>query len=104
MVDGGTDGGYGKLAEGSNPSLNVERWSNPEFGAPTTIVSSQSSLHRYAMTTNQSYRSLNDRDFVQTECQLCCGMSQSPCGSIHCVMMHYGLKLDVVLLSGNELG
>ena len=48
----GTDGGYGKLAEGSNPSLNVESWSKPEFGAPTTIVSSQSSSHRYAMTTN----------------------------------------------------
>ena len=39
MVDEGTDGGYGKLPEGSNPSLNVESWSKPEFGAPTRIVS-----------------------------------------------------------------
>ena len=52
VVDEGTAGGYGKLAEGSNPSLNVESWSKPEFGAPTTIVSSLSSSHRYAMTTN----------------------------------------------------
>ena len=103
-MDEGTDGGYGKLAEGSNPSLNVVSWSKPEFGAATIIVSSQSSSHRYAMTTNQSYRPLNDRDFAQMECQLCCGMSQSPFESTHCVMMHYGLKLDVVVLSGNELG
>jgi hypothetical protein len=47
VVDEGTDGAYGKLA-----SLNVESWSKPEFGAPTTMVSSQSKLHRYAMTTN----------------------------------------------------
>ena len=47
-MDEGTDGGYGKLAEGSNPSLNVESWSKPGFGAPTTVVSSQISLHRYA--------------------------------------------------------
>ena len=79
-MDEGTVGGYGKVAEGSNPSLNVESWSKPEFGAPTTIVSSQSSLHRYATTTNQLYWSLNDRDFAQTECQLCCGMNQSLCG------------------------
>jgi hypothetical protein len=96
VVDEGTDGGYGKLTEGSNPSLNVERWSKPEFGAPTTIMFSESSL-RYAMTTNQSYRSLNDRDFAQTECQPCCGMSQNPCESTQCVMMHYGLKLDVIV-------
>ena len=103
-MDEGTDGGYGKLAEGSNPSLNVERWSKPEFGVPTTSVSSENSLLRYAMTTNQSYRPLNDRDFAQTECQPCCEMSQSPCESTRCVMMHYGLKLDVIVPSGNELG
>ena len=78
-TDDGTDGVYVKLAEGSNPSLNVESWSKPEFGAPTTIVSSQSSLQRYAMTTDHSSRALNGRDSAQTECQLCCGMSQSPC-------------------------
>ena len=103
-MDEGTDVEYEKLAEGSNPSLNVEIWSKPGFGAPTTIVSSQSSLHRYAMITNWSYRSLNDRDFAQMECQPGCGMVQSPCESTHCVMMHYGLKLDVAVLSGHELG
>lgn len=77
MVDEGTDGGYGKLAEVSNPSLNVK--SQSKFRAATIIVSSQSSLHRYAMTTNRSYRPLNDRDFAQMECQWCCGMSKSPC-------------------------
>jgi hypothetical protein len=39
-VDEGTDGGYGKLTEGSNPSLNVESWSKPEFETPAAIVSS----------------------------------------------------------------
>ena len=41
VVDEGTDGGYGKLGEESNPSLNVESWSKPEFGAPTIMVSSK---------------------------------------------------------------
>ena len=100
-MDEGTDVGHGKLAEGLNPSLNVERWSKLGFGAPTTIMGSQSS---YAMTTNQSYRSLNARDFVQMECPPYCGMDQSPCESTHWVMMYYGLKLDVIVISGNELG
>ena len=51
-MDEGTDGAYGNVAEASNPSLNVESWSKPAFGAPKAIVSSQSKLHRYAMNTN----------------------------------------------------
>ena len=46
-MDEGTDGGYGKLTEGSNPSLNVVSWSKPEFEGPLTIkVSSYCSLRR----------------------------------------------------------
>ena len=38
-MDDGTDGGYEKLTEESNPSLNVDSWSKPEFEVPATNCS-----------------------------------------------------------------